>query len=150
MKIHIKLITNILLTSIGLSVLVGSLLKIAGPINQDYKISKKINLVRKSRRSVEKELKDSKSNLSLFYNNKLEKFDKIYELVNKWENLIIKSPDLEVSAFFLSLDNQVYAEIKSDTKLSAASSIKVPILIVLLTMQESKEIFWNLYDSTFE
>ncbi len=143
MKIHIKLITNILLTSIGLSVLVGSLLKIAGPINQDYKISKKINLVRKSRRSVEKELKDSKSNLSLFYNNKLEKFDKIYELVNKWENLIIKSPDLEVSAFFLSLDNQVYAEIKSDTKLSAASSIKVPILIVLLTMLESKEIFWN-------
>ncbi len=43
----------------------------------------------------------------------------------------------------MSLDNQVYAEINSDIELPAASSIKVPILIVLLTMLDKREVFWN-------
>ena len=41
------------------------------------------------------------------------------------------------------MDDQVYAEIKSDIKLSAASSIKVPILIILLRMLEKEDIIWN-------
>ncbi len=143
MKSHLKGLTNILLTSIGLSVLLGSFLRIVGPINQTYRINKKINPVEKSKRSFEKKLLIRKSNLSSFYNDKLEKFERLEKLINKWENLIIKNPDLDVSAFFLSLDNQLYAEIKSDLKLSAASSIKVPILIILLTMLERGEIFWN-------
>jgi len=142
-KVHLKVITNIFLTSIGLSVLLGSFLKIVGPINHTYKINKKINPVGKSRRSFETELLNRKSNLSSFYNGKLKKFKKLEKLINKWETIIIKSPDLDVSAFFLSLDNQLYAEIKSDEKLSAASSIKVPILVILLTMLEKGEIFWN-------
>ena len=93
--------------------------------------------------SFEKEFLSRKSNLSLFYNDKLERFERLEELINKWEKLIDKNPDLNVSAFFLSLDNQVYADIKSDIKLSAASSIKVPILIILLRMLEKEEIFWN-------
>ncbi len=143
MKIHLKVITNVFLTSIGLSVLLGSTLKVLGPVNQSNKIKQKINLIGKSKSSLKKELKTRKSNLSLFYNNKLERFNRLENLINKWENLIIKSPDLEVSAFFLSLDNKVFAEIKSEMNLSAASSIKVPILIVLLTMLERGEIFWN-------
>jgi len=142
-KSHLKLITNIVLTSIGLSIFLGSLLRVIGPINQSYKINKKINIARKSSRSVQKNLLTINSNLSSFYNNKLENFERLEKLINKWESLIINNPDLDVSAFFLSLENQVYAEVKSDTKLSAASSIKVPILIVLLTMLERKEIFWN-------
>ncbi len=143
MKSHIKVITNIFLTSIGLSVLLGSLLRVLGPINQNYKINEKINIGGKSKRLVEKELKNRKFDFSLFYNGKSERLEKLEKLINKWEKLIIKNPDLYVSAFFLSLDNQVYAEINSDVKLSAASSIKVPILIVLLTMLEKEEIFWN-------
>ncbi len=143
MKNHLKVITNIFLTSIGISVLLGSLLRVAGPINQSYKINKKINLSGKSSRSLNKELLAGKSNISLFYNDKLERFERLEKLISKWEKLIIKNPDLYVSAFFLSLDNQVYAEINSNVRLSAASSIKVPILIILLRMLDRKDILWN-------
>ncbi|MBW3042304.1 serine hydrolase [Prochlorococcus marinus] len=143
MKSYFKVITNIFLTSISLSVLLGSLLRIIGPINHNNKTTRTINLVGKSRRSIEKEIKNKNSNLLSFYNNKLDKFQSLEELINKWENLIIKNPDLYVSCFFISLDNKVYAEIKSDIRLAAASSIKVPILIVLLTMLDRGEILWN-------
>jgi len=142
-KSHLKLITNIFLTSIGLSVLLGSFLRVAGPINQSYKINKRVNIAGKTSRSFKKELLTRKSNLSSFYNDKFEKFERLEKLIKKWEKLLNKNQDLNVSAFFISLDSQVYAEIKSDTKLSAASSIKVPILIVLLTMLDKKQILWN-------
>jgi len=142
-KSHIKVITNIILTSIALSVLLGSFLRVFGPINQRYQINKKNNITTKLSRSRKKELLTKRSSLSSFYNNKLENFERLEKLISKWEDLIIKNPDLNVSAFFLSLDNQVYAEIKSDIMYPAASSIKVPILITLLTMLERGEIFWN-------
>ena len=143
MKRHIKVIANIFLTSIALSILLGSFLRILGPINQRYRINKGINITGKSRRSVKKELLTRKSNLLSLYNDKLENFERLEKLINKWENHIIKNPGLDVSAFFISLDDQVYAGIKSDIKLSAASSIKVPILIILLRMLEKEEIIWN-------
>ncbi len=143
MKNQIKSLTNILLTSIGLSILIGSFLKVFGPINQSNKIIQKIDILGKANRSIKKETRTRQSKLSSFYNNKFEKFERLEKLVDKWQNILIKNPDLVVSAFFLSLDNQVYAEIKSDTKLSAASSIKVPILIVLLKMLQEEEILWN-------
>ena len=59
MKNLLKVITNIFLTSIGLSILLGSLLKIIGPINQ----SNKINIAEKSSRSFRKELLTKKSTL---------------------------------------------------------------------------------------
>tara|TARA_Y100001968_G_scaffold14703_1_gene11847 strand:+ start:1196 stop:2269 length:1074 start_codon:yes stop_codon:yes gene_type:complete len=142
-KNHLKVITNIFLTSISLSVLIGSLLRIAGPIHQSNKINRKINLVGKSSRPFEKRFLNKKSDLLLFYDNKLDKFKRIERLIDKWEALIIKNPGLEVSCFFLSLENQFYAEIKSDNKLSAASSIKVPILIILLSMLDKGEILWD-------
>ena len=143
MKRHLKVIANIFLTSIALSILLGSFLRILGPINQSHRINKGLNITGKSRRSVKKELLTRKSNLLSLYNDKLENFERLEKLINKWENHIIKNPGLDVSAFFISLDDQVYAEIKSDIKLSAASSIKVPILIILLRMLEKEEIIWN-------
>ncbi len=83
MKNHLKLITNIFLTSLGLSVLLGSFLRIVGPINYNYKINKKINIEGKSRRSYRKELLTRKSKISSFYNDKLEKFKRLEELINK-------------------------------------------------------------------
>ncbi len=143
MKNYLKVITNIFLTSISLSVLLGSLLRIAGPIHQSNKINRKTNLVSKSRRSFGKGFQNKKSDLLLFYDNKLDKLQRLERLIDKWQALIIKNPGLEVSCFFLSLDNQIYAEIKSDTRLSAASSIKVPILIILLSMLDEGEILWD-------
>ena len=139
MRSHLKVVTNIFLASIALSVLLGTFLSIFGPINQN----KKISIVGKSKRSSEKKIITRRSNLSLFYNDKLERYSRLEELINKWENLISKNIDLDVSAFFISLDDQVYADINPDKKLSAASSIKVPILIVLLTMLDKGEIFWD-------
>ena len=139
MKINLKLITNIILTSISISVLLGSFLSIVGPINQN----KKINLSGKSIKSIKKIFPSKNPNKILLNDNTLEKFKNLETLKNKWENLINKNPDLDASAFFFSLDHQVYAEIKSNKKLSAASSIKVPILIVLLAMLDKKEIFWD-------
>ena len=139
MKNHIKLITNIFLTSIGLSILLGSFLSIIGPIYQKNKINYEEKLVR----SFKKGFSYNKSNLLLFKKDKLKQFSKLETLITKWETLINKNKDLDVSAFFLSLDNQVYADINSDIKLSAASSIKIPILIVLLNMLDKREILWN-------
>jgi len=138
-KNQIKVIANILLTSIGLSILLGSFLSIMGPINQ----RNKINISVKSKSSSRKRSLSNKSNLSLFYNNKLEQFSKLEELIDKWETIINKNTDLDISAFFISLEEKIYADISPDKKLSAASSIKVPILIVLLTMLDRGEISWN-------
>ena len=143
MKIYLKVITNIFLASISLSVLLGSLLSIIGPINQKNRTYRKINQTSNSKRSIKKEIINRKSELLLFYENNNDKIKRLEKLINKWENIISKNPDLDVSCFFLSLDNQFYAEIKSDVKLPAASSIKVPILIVLLKMLDEGEIFWN-------
>ena len=143
MKTHLKLITNIFITSISLSVLLGSILKTLGPINHSNKINRKANIASKSRGSIEKELPNKRSDLLLLYNNNLESFERLEKLIDKWEYLINKNPDLDVSCSFLSLDKRIYAEIKSEDKLTAASSIKVPILIVLLTMLDKGEIFWD-------
>tara|TARA_Y100001968_G_scaffold9441_1_gene7920 strand:+ start:1185 stop:2258 length:1074 start_codon:yes stop_codon:yes gene_type:complete len=143
MKNYLKVTANIFITSISLSVLLGSFLRIIGPINQRSQINRKIYIRGYSKSSIQKELLNKKSNLLLFYNNKFENFKRLDKLINKWESLIIKHPDLEVSCSFLSLDNKVYAEIRSEIKLSAASSIKVPILIILLTMLDKGEIFWD-------
>ncbi len=143
MKIYLKVITNIFLTSISLSVLLGSTLRIIGPIYHSNKINRTINISGKSRRAIDKELLTKKSDLLLFNANKIKRFERLKELSSKWEYLISKNPDLDVSCFFISLDNKQYAEIKSDIKLPAASSIKVPILIVLLKMLDRGEIYWN-------
>jgi beta-lactamase class A len=140
---YLKILTNIFLTSISLSIILGSFLKIIGPINQNNQISRKLNITSKSRRYFEKELKNNKHDLSSFYINKLGSLKRLEKLINKWEVLINENPDLDVSCYFLLLDNQVYAEIKSEKRLAAASSIKVPILIVLLKMIDRGEIFWD-------
>ena len=143
MKSYLKIITNICLTSISLSVLLGTLLTILGPINQNLKTNKKETILGKSKRYTEKELLIRKSNLSLFFDNKLKEFKRLEKLNREWESLIVKNPDLDISCFFISLDKQIYAEINSEIKLPAASSIKVPILIILLTMLDEGEILWN-------
>ena len=139
MKSYLKIITNIFLTSISLSVLLGSLLRIIGPITKDYKI----NMAGNSGRDNKDDFFNVKSNLVSFYDNKLGRYKILEQLISKWENIIIRNPDIEVSCFFISSDKKVYAEINSEVKFPAASSIKIPILIVLLTMLDKGEILWN-------
>ena len=137
MKSYLKIIINIIITSISLSILIGTLLKIAGPPTQN----KNIFSGRRIRKNDKKEFVNGNSNF--LYKNKLRQFKRLDKLTNRWELLINKNPDLSASAFFLSLDQEIYAEINSEVAMPAASSIKVPILIVLLSMIDSGEISWN-------
>ena len=140
MRSFLKVITNIFLTSISLSVLLGSMLKIVGPIYQRNKIKREITKIDKSKVSIGKDFVSIRSDSLLFQGDK---FNRVEKLINKWQSLIVENQDLDVSCFFFSLDNEIYAEINSDNALPAASSIKVPILIVLLTMLDRGEIFWD-------
>ena len=45
MKSYLRILTNIFLTSISLSILLGTFLKIVGPINQSNKINNPANLM---------------------------------------------------------------------------------------------------------
>ena len=138
MKSYLRVINNIILSSIGISVSLGSLLIIIGPINQ-------INQVGKSRKFIEKQVKSRNSEILIFLenNDKIKSYKSLEKLILKWENIINKNDEIEVSAFFLSLDNKTFAEINPDIKLPAASSIKIPILIVLLMMLDQGEVLWN-------
>ena len=90
MKSYLKVLTNIFLASISLSVLLGSFLRIVGPINLSNQINRKINIVGKSRRSFEKTPENNKSGLNSFNFNKLDKLKRLEKLINKWESIIIK------------------------------------------------------------
>ncbi len=146
MNNHLKTITNIIFTSIGLSVILGSLLRIVGPIYQKNQSNRTLTSANKSKRFQNREsIQMNKYLLNFSFNeNKIDRnFIRIEKLITNWEAHIKESNGLEASCFFLSLDNKTYAEIKSKDKLSAASSIKVPILIVLLKMLDSGEISWD-------
>ncbi len=67
----------------------------------------------------------------------------IVDLSNRWEILAKKERDLEVSAFFLNLDNGLYAKLSPNKPLPAASSIKIPILLVALEMIDSGLLTWD-------
>ena len=146
MKKYIKIVTNIVITSIGLSVAFGSLLRVIGPINQKNQTIKNFYLVKKARKNVYNQLGSKGSAfLNLLKNNREENsdFKNLKELTLKWENIINKNPDLEVSALFISSDNNTYADINSNFSLPAASSIKIPILIALLIEIDQGNISWN-------
>ncbi len=143
MKNYLKVVTNIVLTSISLSVLLGSFLTILGPINHKNIKTRKVNYQVKTRRLFNKRILRKNSHLLSLYDNISNDFQKLENLIIKWEKFAKNNPDLELAGFFLSLDKKVYAEFKSETKLPAASTIKVPLLIVLLTMIDNGEILWN-------
>ena len=61
MKSYLKILTNIILSSIGLSVILGSFLRIIGPINQSNKVNRKINTVFEK---LSKNIKNPKTELN--------------------------------------------------------------------------------------
>ncbi len=146
MKKYLKTTFNTLLLSICLSVTLGSFLRVMGPIYDKYQTNQKLSLKSKPKTSFKKEIKYVHSYLLGVLknsNNKNASVKRLEPLILKWREIIKESPDLEASAFLIFTDEKEHAEINSDTLLPAASSIKVPILIVLLSMLDSGEILWN-------
>ena len=69
--------------------------------------------------------------------------NEIIRLSSKWRELANRNKDLNASAFFVSLDNGAYAQLSPNLELSAASSIKIPILLVILQMIDQGKLSWN-------
>lgn len=67
--------------------------------------------------------------LSQSFDNKLSLTQELPALKTKIDALAAKYPKLEPGAFFVDLDNGAYVNVKGDTVFSAASTIKIPVLI---------------------
>tara|TARA_Y100001968_G_C19368901_1_gene724033 strand:+ start:95 stop:1183 length:1089 start_codon:yes stop_codon:yes gene_type:complete len=68
---------------------------------------------------------------------------KLLKLSAKWKEIISQHKDIEVSAFLMMLDTNKYAEIEADNALPAGSTIKIPILLLILQMLDRGEINWD-------
>ena len=143
----LRLFINLILIGIGFGVLTGSILKAIAL--QDTKrqfilpswlplkgVLTKTNLSPKSK-NIEKR---RKNNLNL---DMLLSKNEITSLSEHWEKLANKDKDLIASAFLLKLDDEKYAQLTPKTPLPAASSIKIPILLVTLKLVDSGQLSWN-------
>jgi len=67
----------------------------------------------------------------------------IITLSKRWKELASKEKDLEASGYLLLLDNKRFAQLAPNAILPAASAIKIPILVVALSMVDSGQLSWN-------
>ncbi len=67
----------------------------------------------------------------------------IKTLSDRWAAIADDYPDLTVSAFMHFLDNESYAKLNSEASLSAASSIKIAILLSVLQQVDTGQLKWN-------
>ena len=143
----LRLFINLILIGIGFGVLTGSILKAIAL--QDTKrqfilpswlplkgVLTKTNLDSKSK-NIEKR---RKNNLNL---DMLLSKNEITSLSEHWKKLANKEKDLMASAFLLKLDDEKYAQLTPKNPLPAASSIKIPILLVTLKLVDSGQLSWN-------
>ena len=143
----LRLFINLILIGIGFGVLTGSILKAIAI--QDTKrqfilpswlplkgVLTKTNLGSKSK-NIEKR---RKNNLNL---DMLLSKNEITSLSEHWKKLANKEKDLIASAFLLKLDDEKYAQLTPKNPLPAASSIKIPILLVTLKLVDSGQLSWN-------
>ena len=67
----------------------------------------------------------------------------ITSLSQKWQDIANQERDLIASGFLLYLEDKRFAKLKPDSTLSAASSIKIPILLVTLKLVDSGQLRWD-------
>ncbi len=132
---------SLTLVGIGTGVIVGSSIKTI-TLHNDTK-----NEIKSKQISINRI--DLKSIFTLHNNHRnteevtTYKNKEIKALSSKWTKLALKEKGLKASAYLLILDNERYAELESNSVLPAASSIKIPILLIALRMIDSGELMWN-------
>jgi len=121
---------------IGLGILVGTFLKlfIHTELSKQISISNKYSEHKTARNLNNKSI--SISNLSL-YN------DEITILSSKWNELVRRNKDLNAGAYLMIINSNKFAQINPDYILPAASTIKIPILLLVLEMLDNRKLFWN-------
>ncbi len=141
---------RLVLMGVGLGVITGSLLKLAGPAVQkgDLTLPDWLPLAERSREGTGQPgaAADATATTSRNRTESLGRFETRNELKllsERWQALAAAQPDLKVSAFMLVLDDGRYAELEPDTALPAASSIKTPILLVTLEELDAGRLSWN-------
>ncbi|AAQ00190.1 MULTISPECIES: serine hydrolase [Prochlorococcus] len=123
----IRQIINLALIGIGFGVLLGSLLKII-PNN-------KISTKTFAKQNNEKEI-----TLDSEFSHEIH--TRISTLESKWKEIDTKNNALKASGYVLLEDGR-YAELNSNQIAPAASTIKIPILLICLKMVGSGELKWN-------
>ena len=141
---------RLVLMGVGLGVITGSLLKLAGPAVEtgDLALPAWLPL---SEQNPEGKAKpgataDTSGTRLLNRTESLGRFEtrnELKPLSERWQTLAAEQPDLKVSAFMLVLDDGRYAQLEPDTALPAASSIKTPILLVTLEELDAGRLSWN-------
>ena len=133
---------------VGLGVITGSLLKLAGPAVQRGELTLPPWLTQPGSPPTEETGAASQAqppqrakrsaSLGLFQTK-----NELKALSERWKQLAAGEPDLTVSAFMLVLDDGRYAQLAPDTALPAASAIKTPILLVTLEELDAGKLSWN-------
>ena len=141
---------RLVLMGVGLGVITGSLLKLAGPAVEtgDLALPAWLPLSEQNPASKDKpgDTADTSGTRSLNRTASLGRFEtrnELKPLSERWQTLAAEQPDLKVSAFMLVLDDGRYAQLEPDTALPAASSIKTPILLVTLEELDAGRLSWN-------
>ncbi len=132
---------------VGLGVIAGSALKLAGPAVQRGELSLPSWLTPNVTPPINKPEDPAATGInppsSTDTLGRFETKQELTALSQRWQDLAALEPDLKVSAFMLALDDGRYAELNPDTALPAASAIKTPILLVALEEIDAGRLNWN-------
>ncbi|WP_170953545.1 serine hydrolase [Synechococcus sp. UW179A] len=146
----LRLVLRLVLMGVGLGVITGSLLKLAGPAVEkgDLALPGWLPLTEQSPEGKDQPeaTANTSGTSSLNRTESLGRFEtrnELKPLSARWQTLAAEQPDLKVSAFMLVLDDGRYAQLEPDTALPAASSIKTPILLVTLEELDAGRLSWN-------
>ena len=120
----LRLLLRLVLMGVGLGVITGSALKLAGPAVQRGDLTLPSWLTPKvpATKDVQGEPEDAVINppSSTDTLGRFETKQELTALSKRWEALAAQDPDLKVSAFMLALDDGRYAQLNPDTALPAA------------------------------
>lgn len=119
-------LSRLMIVGIGVGTLTGTTLSIINP--QKYSLSNLNLLVLQTPKVTEQQ-------------STPELGEELLLLEQKLETLTAKYPQLETTAFFLDLDNYAYVNFEGDSPISAASTIKIPILVAFFQDVDAGKIY---------
>ena len=120
---------RLLILGVGISLLAGTALSMLGPLNRDPADA--------SQTDKTKKVPSKRTNAALAPWTLAQEFAPLKTQVEK---LAEDNPKLDPGVFVLDLDTHNYLDIKGETAFSAASTIKVPILVAFFQAVDSGEI----------
>ncbi len=143
LKGRIKNLSRLIFIGLGLGVITGSLIKTfplkggdASSLRRQWPSIKE--LTKSAIYDFRNLGKSSKS-----YSKSQSSLKEIVILSNRWKTLAGRQKDLEASAYLHLIDHGLFAELKPNTILPAASSIKIAILLATLEKVDSGDLRWN-------